>query len=212
MIERDADGLPGRGGMEGKRRDSEHTHLCCAKAHGRRAGEGGNAKIAGSSVPRPTLTDPALIPPLVSRYRLRSALLAAVLALLAWGAFAPLGYASRRQLLEIPPGTRQHHLRGEPVPGLPAAVTLTLGVQDVLLLRNADSVAHVFGPVQLRPGEEFSLPFEQAGAFRFDSSVEPGGQMEVRVVEAPDPGWGRLRWRARNLVHELRYLPLVAPG
>jgi hypothetical protein len=34
----------------------------------------------------------------------------------------------------------------------------------------------------------------------------------VRVVEQPEPGWNRLRWRAKKLVHELRYLPLVGPA
>jgi hypothetical protein len=36
--------------------------------------------------------------------------------------------------------------------------------------------------------------------------------MTVHVVEQPGPGWDRLRWRARKLVHDLRYLPLVAPS
>jgi hypothetical protein len=148
----------------------------------------------------------------VRRYWLQCALLAAVLALLLWGAFAPLGYASREQPFEIPPGTYQRRMQGEQVEILPASVNLTLGVQDVLLLRNRDSVPQVFGPVLVMPGQDFRLPFEQAGDYQFNCTAHASGQMTVRVVEEPDPGWDRLRWRTAKLVHELRYLPLVGPA
>ncbi|GAB3398520.1 hypothetical protein NX774_18540 [Massilia agilis] len=141
----------------------------------------------------------------------RLAVCAALLALLLWGAFAPLAGASREQPFEIPAGTYERRMRGEPVEILPQLVTLTLGVQDVLLLRNRDKVPQVFGPVLVMPGQEFRLPFEQAGDYQFNCSAHASGQMTVRVVEQPDPGWDRLRWRARKLVHELRYLPLVGP-
>ncbi|GAB3428190.1 hypothetical protein NX773_00975 [Massilia solisilvae] len=136
---------------------------------------------------------------------------AAMVALLLWGAFAPLAGNSRELPVEIPAGTDARRLQGEPVELLPQLVTLTLGVQDVLLLRNRDKVPQVFGPVLVMPGQEFRLPFEQAGDYQFNCSAHASGQMTVRVVGQPDPGWDRLRWRARKLVHELRYLPLVGP-
>jgi hypothetical protein len=146
------------------------------------------------------------------RYWWQSALLAAVLALLLWGAFAPLRYASRDQLFEIPKGTYARRMHGEQVEILPASVKLTLGVQDVLLLRNRDSVPQVFGPVLVMPGQDFRLPFEQAGDYQFNCSAHASGQMTVSVVPQPDPGWERLRWRFATLVHDMRYLPLVGPA
>jgi hypothetical protein len=144
---------------------------------------------------------------LARRYWPQFALLAAVLALLLWGALAPLRYESRELLFEIPPGARGGEMRG-----MPSSLRLTLGVQDVLLLRNRDSAPQAFGPVLVMPGQDFSLPFEQAGEFDFHCSAQAGGRMRVQVVEQPGPGWERLRWRAQKLVHDLRYLPLVAPA
>jgi hypothetical protein len=136
----------------------------------------------------------------------------ALLVTVLWGAFAPMRYASRDQLFEIPKGTYDRRMHGEQVEILPALVTLTLGVQDVLLLRNRDRVPQVFGPVLVMPGQEFRLPFEQAGEYQFNCSAHANGQMTVRVVAEPDPGWNRLSWRAHKLVHDLRYLPLVGPA
>lgn len=142
---------------------------------------------------------------LARRYWPQLALPACALALLLWGAFAPLGYDSRELPFEFP-------ARGRETRDMPPSVLLTLGVQDVLLLRNRDKVAHAFGPVLVLPGQDFTLPFEQAGHFEFNCSAQASGRMTVHVVEQPAPGWERLRWRARKLVHDLRYLPLVAPG
>lgn len=140
------------------------------------------------------------------------ALAAALLLVLLWGAFAPLRYATRDQLFEIPSGTYDRRMHGEQIEILPALVTLTVGVQDVLLLRNRDRVPQVFGPVLVMPGQDFRLPFEQAGDYQFNCSAHASGQMTVRVVAEPVPGWDRLRWRTQKLVHELRYLPLVGPA
>jgi hypothetical protein len=149
--------------------------------------------------------------PLLRRHRPQSLMLAALLVLLLWGAFAPLRAPSREQLLEIPPGAHLRRLHGEQPESLPEAVTLTLGVADVLLLRNLDSVPHVLGPVSVMPGHEFRLPFEQAGDYAIDCGAQASGRLAVRVVEQPDPGWERLRWRAEKLVRELRWLPLDGP-
>ena len=141
----------------------------------------------------------------------RWSLAAALIAALLWGALAPLQYANRDKLFEIPKGTFERRMKGETVAVLPDQVLLTLGVQDVLLLRNSDTVPQVFGPVLVMPGQDFRLPFEQAGDHPFACSAHASGQMTVRVVPAPDPGWERLRWRLAALVHAARYLPLIGP-
>ena len=146
------------------------------------------------------------------RYAPLWALAACVLLALLWGALAPLRYPSHERLFEIPPDAlgagRQPAARRV---ALPRVLTLTLGVQDVLLLRNRDQVGHVFGPLQLRPGQDFRLPFEQPGNYVYACPAVAGGELLVRVVRSPDPGWERLRWRVAGLVQSLRHLPLVAP-
>lgn len=150
--------------------------------------------------------------PVFRRYSPLWALAACVLLALLWGALAPLRYPSHERLFEIPPdalgaGTQPAARRV----ALPRVLTLTLGVQDVLLLRNRDRVGHVFGPLQLRPGQNFRLPFEQPGNYVYACPAVAGGELLVRVVRSPDPGWERLRWRVAGLVQSLRHLPLVAP-
>lgn len=148
---------------------------------------------------------------LLQRHRLACMLAAALLLALLWGALAPLRDPSHERVFVFPgqavkPGEPRRQL------ALPRELRLTLGVQDVLLLRNLDRVPHIFGPVQLPPGQEFRLPFEQAGDYVFACPAVAGGQMLIRVVPLPDPGWERLAWRFGALVQALRTLPLVAPG
>jgi len=133
--------------------------------------------------------------------RLQLALAALVLVLLAWAALAPLRYPTRELGVDLARG-------GARVPG---QVWLTLGVRDVLLLRNRDLVPHVFGQVRVLPGREFRLPFEQAGEFPFACDLAPGTRVLVRVLDQPDPGWARLRWRLRTLFDAVRSLPVQAP-
>jgi hypothetical protein len=137
--------------------------------------------------------------------------LGAVLALLLWAGFAPVRSTSHELLFEIPKGTHARRMKGEQIRNLPTEVRLTLGVQDVLLLRNRDTVPQVFGPLRVMPGTEFRLPFEQVSDYEVACSAQDSGQMTVRVVQLPDPGWHRLRWRAEGLVHAIRYLPLKGP-
>jgi hypothetical protein len=50
-------------------------------------------------------------------------------------------------------------MAGDKVEILPPTITLTLGLNDVLLLRNADDVPQTFGPALIMPGQSFRLPF-----------------------------------------------------
>lgn len=146
------------------------------------------------------------------RHPLASTLLACLALALAWAALAPLRYVNRDQLFEIPKGTAARRLAGASDDLLPASVRLTLGVQDVLLLRNSDSAAQLFGPVLLQPGQDYRLPFEQASDYQVASSAHASGRITVSVVALPDPGWDRLCWRLAALVHAIRYLEARPPG
>jgi hypothetical protein len=142
--------------------------------------------------------------------RLQWTLAGLLCAALLWAAAAPVHYASRELLLEFPRGAAV--LRGQPRPVLVRAeVGLTLGVRDVLLLRNRDLAPHVFGQVLVLPGHAVRLPFEQAGDYPFACDAAPGSRVMVRVQPQPDPGWGRLRWRLLALAEAVRDLPLQGP-
>lgn len=136
----------------------------------------------------------------------RLRLLAAALCLplfggLAWAALAPIGAVSHEELFEIPKGTSARRLAGEHIEILPQTIRLTLGLNDVLVFRNADSAPHIFGPTLIMPGQSFRLPFEQASTYSFQCTAHANGQLNVIVEPNPAPGWERLRWRWRKLTN-----------
>jgi hypothetical protein len=134
----------------------------------------------------------------------------AIVATLLWAALAPLRYPTRERTFVFPQGAAIQ--RGADGQGaVPAEVRLTLGVRDVLLLRNRDAAPHVFGQVLVLPGHVFRLPFEQAGDYVYACDVAPGHAVTVRVANHPDPGWARLGWRLRVLAEAVRTLPIEGP-
>jgi hypothetical protein len=125
-------------------------------------------------------------------------LVAAPLLALAWVGFAPIELASREKLFEIPQGTYARRASGDLVDILPSRITLTLGVDDVLLVRNLDEVPQVFGPTIMMPGQSFRLPFSVASENQFDCTAHSSGQMTVIVEPEPVWPWQKIRWRARH--------------
>jgi len=132
------------------------------------------------------------------RNRWLTAALAPLLAAVAWTGFAPIRVESREELFEIPHGTYARRRAGDLVDILPSSITLTLGVNDVLLLRNRDEVPQQFGPTILMPGQSFRLPFEVASENRFDCTAHSSGQMVVIVEAEPVWPWQKIRWRLRD--------------
>ncbi len=127
--------------------------------------------------------------------------IALLLAATAWAALAPLHAGSRDLLFEIPKGTWDRRMKGDKSSILPEQLTLMLGVRDVLLLRNSDTVPQMFGPVLIMPGQDFRLPFAQAGEHPFDCTAHASGRMTVLVVDAPAAGLPRLMWRLHSLLN-----------
>ena len=121
------------------------------------------------------------------------------LAAVAWAAFAPIVPDTRDELFEIPHGTWARRMAGEKIEILPSTITLTLGLNDVLLLRNADEVPQTFGPALIMPGQSFRLPFATASTYGFACSAHASGQLAVVVEPHPAPGWETLRWRVRQV-------------
>ena len=126
------------------------------------------------------------------------ALLVGAGVLAAWAAFAPIALGSRDELFAIPHGTWARRMAGDPVEILPATIRLTLGINDVLLLRNLDEVPQVFGPALIMPGQSFRLPFEVASTYSFACSAHASGELQVVVEPKPEPGWSTLLWRLRR--------------
>ncbi len=122
-------------------------------------------------------------------------LLVLALATLAWAALAPLTAESHDALFEIPHGTWARRMAGNKVEILPSTIRLTLGLNDVLLLRNLDDVPQVFGPALIMPGQSFRLPFEQASTYSFACTAHASGQMSIVVDPHPAAGWPALRFR-----------------
>jgi len=133
--------------------------------------------------------------------RLQWSLAALLGAALLWAALAPLHYPTRERLFEFARGATP----------VPAEVRLTLGVRDVLLLRNHDRAPHVFGQVLVLPAHTVRLPFEQPGDYPFACDLAPGSTVVVRVLPQPDPGWSRLRWRLAALLEAVKTLPVQGP-
>jgi hypothetical protein len=149
-------------------------------------------------------------PSMTLQRRLQWTLVALPAAALLWAAVAPLHYPTRERLFEFPHGAAVVRGGTGPMP-MPAEVALTLGVRDVLLLRNRDVAPHVFGQVLVLPGHAVRLPFEQAGDFPYACDLAPASTVTVHVLPQPDPGWARLRWRLGALVEAIRGLPLQGP-
>ena len=141
--------------------------------------------------------------------RIAAALFLLMLGALAWAALAPIERSSRDELFEIPQGTWARRMAGDKVEILPSTIRLTLGINDVLLLRNADDVPQAFGPALVMPGQSFRLPFATASTYGFACSAHASGQLTVIVEPAPERGWETLRWRLRDLARSTSWQRLT---
>jgi len=116
----------------------------------------------------------------------------------------PIQTGSRDQIFEIPKGTWARRMSGDKVEILPDHIRLTLGLRDILVLRNHDDVPQIFGPTLMMPGQSFRLPFERAAQYQFACTAHASGQMTIVVEPNPATPWARLAWRARELLHSTR--------
>jgi len=122
----------------------------------------------------------------------------------AWAALTPVTFASRDVIFEIPKGTWQRRMSGDKVDILPQEIFLTLGIHDVLVLKNDDDVPQIFGPTLMMPGQSFRLPFEIASTNQFNCTAHTSGQMTIVVEPNPDSPLQRILWRARNTYRTMK--------
>jgi hypothetical protein len=122
---------------------------------------------------------------------------------LAWMGLTPIRSVSRDKIFEIPQGTWARRMSGDKVEILPDHIHLTLGVRDILVLRNRDDVPQIFGPTLMMPGQSFRLPFEQVADYQFNCTAHASGQMTISVEPYPSTPWARIGWRLRDLLGRL---------
>ena len=132
------------------------------------------------------------------------AVAASVVALAVVG-FTPIhGSTSRDKVFAIPKGTWARRMSGDKVEILPSHIRLTLGIRDILVLRNQDDVPQTFGPTLMMPGQSFRLPFERAAEYTFACTAHASGQMTIVVEPNPTTPWARIHWRLVELLSTLR--------
>ena len=117
-----------------------------------------------------------------------------------WAALTPVRSDSREQVHAIPKGTWARRAAGKDVEAFPSEIRLTLGIRDILVLKNQDDVPQMFGPVLIMPGQRFRLPFRQASSYQFACTAHVSGQLTVVVEPMPERGWKLLRWRLNTIV------------
>lgn len=116
----------------------------------------------------------------------------------------PIQTVSHDEIFEIPKGTWARRMSGDKVEILPDHIRLTLGLRDILVLRNHDDVPQIFGPTLMMPGQSFRLPFERPAEYQFACTAHASGQMTIVVEPNPVTPWARIVWRARELLHSPR--------
>jgi hypothetical protein len=141
---------------------------------------------------------------LALRHPLLTAIAAVALVGVSWAGFAPVKSESREAYFEIPKGTWARRMSGTLVDILPQEIHLTLGLRNVLVLRNMDEVPQIFGPTLLMPGQSLQLPFEVASTYTFACTAHVSGQMTIVVHPRPATPWSRVGWRIRQLLADRR--------
>ena len=106
-------------------------------------------------------------------------------ALAAGPRFAPIRRRVARRAVRDPNGTWARRMAGDKVEILPDTIRLTLGVNDVLLLRNLDDVPQVFGPGADDAGPE--LPAAVRASRRATVRLHRARQRADDVIVEPNP-------------------------
>jgi hypothetical protein len=111
-----------------------------------------------------------------------------------WAALAPLPTLPKERVIVIPRGASA---RG-PQP-FPSNIQLTLGLQDILVLRNEDDRPQLVGGIEIAAGQSIRIPFYRVQDFQLACSAHPSGQLRISVSAPPGRGPSRLWWRISRL-------------
>jgi len=117
----------------------------------------------------------------------------------AWAMLAPVPAGPRELVLEIPAGTWERRTAGGKENTFPSVIRLTLGVKNILVMKNLDKVPQLFGPVLIMPGQSVRLPFNRVSEHELICAAHSSGKITVIVGPEPTAGWRRLAWRLQSL-------------
>jgi len=112
----------------------------------------------------------------------------------AWAALAPLPVLPKELVIVIPKGAT-----ASGPPPFPSDIQLTLGLQDVLVLRNDDDRPQLVGGIEIGAGQSLGIPFYWVKDYQFACSAHPSGQLRISVAAKPSAGFERLWWRLKRL-------------
>lgn len=133
-----------------------------------------------------------------SAYRIQILILAGAalvgLAAAGWASLAPLPPLPKERVIVIPKGATSQTSQQ-----FPSHIFLTLGLQDVLVLKNEDDKAQLIGGIEVSAGQSLSIPFSRVQDFQLSCSAHPSGQLKISVSDKPGVGLGRLWWRLERL-------------
>jgi len=90
---------------------------------------------------------------------------------------------ARQLTIVIPPGTAERIAAGDVENAPPHQIELVLGVQDVLVIQNNDSVWHEVGPYRIAPGRTLTQRFTHPGVIQQACTMTPGRQVEIIIRE-----------------------------
>jgi hypothetical protein len=90
---------------------------------------------------------------------------------------------ARQLVIVIPDGTAERIAAGETDSTPPHRIEMVVGVQDVLVIRNEDTVWHQVGPYRIAPGRTLTQRFSQPGVIRQACTITPGQQVEIVIRE-----------------------------
>lgn len=92
--------------------------------------------------------------------------------------------ANRKIEYVIPQGTVQRIAAGQNLNVLPSTITMTLGLRDILIIRNDDSQTVQIGPYKIEPGQTFQQQFFNIGTFDLMCTIHADARMRVVVVRS----------------------------
>ena len=103
-----------------------------------------------------------------------------VLAAGVWAALASLPNLPRERVIVV-----SKVVNGAAPQPFPSNIHLTLGLQDVLVLRNEDDRSQLIGGIEVSAGQSLRIPFSRVQDFQLACSAHPSGQSEnLRLGQA----------------------------
>ena len=96
-----------------------------------------------------------------------------------------VGSASAREyVIEIPEGTGELIDAGQDPDIIPQEIHLTLGEQDILVIRNNDVVGHRISDFWVGAGETFRQEFRTAAIYQGECTIHESAQIQIIVDES----------------------------